>query len=241
MRELTHPETQVRREIFEVGYVTDWIEDRPDQLVSYRVIVTRRAAPSERAKIAVGKLRGESVYELFLTSHPAQCLPAATIVELYQHRGSFEQVLSDEDQEQDPDRWCSRTPQGQEFWQIVSQWLWNTRLELGAVAQKQPLRWTVWSDRQTEAPSDPALSREATRSSEAPAGANLVAKYGPLELAQPWAKARRRFSAQDFIVLDTDTLQCPAGKLLHVRERRKLETGNVRILYTARTARLSSV
>jgi hypothetical protein len=55
-----------------------------------------------------------------------------------------------------------------------------------------------------------------------------------LQLAQPWAQARRRFSAQDFIVLDEERLQCPAGKVLHVRERRKLETGNLRILYTAK-------
>ena len=38
------------------------------------------------------------------------------------HRGAFEPVLADEDQEQDPDRWCSHAPAGQEAWQIVSQW-----------------------------------------------------------------------------------------------------------------------
>jgi hypothetical protein len=47
------------------------------------------------------------------------------------HRGSFETVLADEDAEQDPDRWCSHTPSGQECWQIISQWMWNLRLELG--------------------------------------------------------------------------------------------------------------
>ena len=31
------------------------------------------------------------------------------------HRGAFETVLSDEDQEQEPDRWCSHTAWGQEF------------------------------------------------------------------------------------------------------------------------------
>jgi hypothetical protein len=46
-------------------------------------------------------------------------------VELYLHRGAFETVLSDEDQEQDPDRWCSHTACGQEFWQI----LWKSDLE----------------------------------------------------------------------------------------------------------------
>src|SRR5205814_7783419 len=49
----------------------------------------------------------------------------------YLHRGSFETVLSDEDQEQDPDRWVSRSPCGQDCWQIIAQWMWNLRLELG--------------------------------------------------------------------------------------------------------------
>jgi hypothetical protein len=63
----------------------------------------------------VGKRRDAHVYEIFLTSHSASSLPAATLLALYQQRGAFEQVLSDEDAEQDPDRWCSHTPCGQEF------------------------------------------------------------------------------------------------------------------------------
>jgi hypothetical protein len=47
------------------------------------------------------------------------------VVALYLHRGAFEAALADEDQEQDPDRWCSHAPCGQECWQIVSQWVWN--------------------------------------------------------------------------------------------------------------------
>lgn len=106
---VTHPETQVRREVFDAGFVTDWLEDHPEQRVQYRVIVTRRTASIDQTPTVVGKLRGAFVYELFLTSHGSHRLSAAEIVTLYQHRGSFEQVLSDEDQEQDPDRWCSRT------------------------------------------------------------------------------------------------------------------------------------
>jgi hypothetical protein len=34
---------------------------------------------------------------------------AKDVLDLYLHRGSFETVLADEDLEQDPDRWCSRT------------------------------------------------------------------------------------------------------------------------------------
>jgi hypothetical protein len=140
---VTHLETQVQRELFDVGFIADWLPERPAVVIPYRVLVTRRMAPADPAQISVGKLRDDHVYELFLTSHPASRLPAATVLELYQHRGSFEQVLSDEDVEQDPDRWCSRTPCGQEFWQILSQWVWNVRLRLGQVAQPQPMRWTA--------------------------------------------------------------------------------------------------
>jgi hypothetical protein len=36
------------------------------------------------------------------------------VVALYLHRGAFESVLADEDQELDPDRWYSHSPAGQE-------------------------------------------------------------------------------------------------------------------------------
>jgi hypothetical protein len=232
---LTHLETQVQREVFEVGYVADWLEERPDQPFSYRVIRTRHMAPTDRAQIAVGKLRGAYVYELLLTSHPATALPAATVLGLYQQRGAFEQVLSDEDHEQDPDRWCSRTPLGQEFWQIVCQWVWNTRLELGSVGQTPVLRWTVWESAATDTPASPSLRSEPALASQAPVAGDLVATYGPLALAQPWAKARRPFSAQDCTLCADDTLACPAGKVLRPRERRKLENGDLRILYAAKT------
>jgi hypothetical protein len=41
------------------------------------------------------------------------------VVELYLHRGAFEPALADEDQEIDPDRWCSHSACGQEAWCIV--------------------------------------------------------------------------------------------------------------------------
>ena len=56
----------------------------------------------------VGTKRGESVYELFYTALPPGAFTLADVVALYLHRGAFEAVLSDEDQEQEPDRWCSQ-------------------------------------------------------------------------------------------------------------------------------------
>jgi hypothetical protein len=54
-------------------------------------------------------------------------------------------VLADEDQEQDPDRWCSHSPCSQEAWQIVSQWVWNLRLELGQQLEPTAPRTTEFA------------------------------------------------------------------------------------------------
>jgi len=229
-----HDETHVQREVFDVGWITNWLEPLPELPLTCRVIVTRHAAPSSAAQVTVGKLIGASVYELFLTSAPAQRLRAADIVDLYHQRGAFEQLLSVEDQEQDPDRWCSCTPHGQEFWQIVSQWVWNTRLELGVLGQEQALRWTHWSPSLLEEtlPSSPPPT-QATQS-EALSGDALQVRYGPLELAQDSGRARGRFTGQEFEILENGTLRCPAEKILRPQERRTLSDGSVRILFRAK-------
>jgi len=247
---VTHLESQVQRELFDVGFIADWLPERPEVVISYRVLVTRRTVPTDPTQITVGKSRGEHVYELFLTSHPASSLPVATVLELYGHRGSFEQVLSDEDVEQDSDRWCSRTPCGQEFWQILNQWVWNIRLRLGSAATPQPLRWTRWEaagaascgSGPTGVAGASVVEEQASNAAaplslpapHLPAADDLVPTYGPLELSQPWAKARRRFSAQDFTLNEDDTLTCPAGKALRPRERRTLPNGDLRVLYAAK-------
>ena len=53
--------------------------------------------------------------------------------------------LADEDAEQDPDRWCSHSAWGQECWQVVSQWVWNLRLELGHQLAPDPVRTTEFA------------------------------------------------------------------------------------------------
>jgi hypothetical protein len=128
------------------------------------------------------------------------------------------------------------------------QWVWNIRLRLGQVPQSQPLRWTAWEPAPTAScESDPTSAARApiveepasvaTLSTSVPALPtvdDLVPTYGPLVLSQPWAKARRRFSAQEFTLNADDTLTCPAGKALRPRERRMLPNGDLRVLYAAR-------
>ncbi len=48
--------------------------------------------------------------------------------------GPYAPQLSDEDNEQDPDRWCSHSAWGQECWQWVSQWVWNLRAVRWAIS-----------------------------------------------------------------------------------------------------------
>jgi hypothetical protein len=228
-----HPETQVRRDLFDVGSIADWLEPAPDLTLTCRVIVARQAAPERADKVTMGKLIGPFVYELFLTTAPAQCLRVDEIVELYYQRGGFERVLSDEDAEQDPDRWCSCTPHGQQFWQILSQWVWNTRLELGSVVQEAALRQTHWSDAETATPLVAAAPPEGVQHDEVGTDVQLET-YGPLEVARDWARASGRFSGQAFEVLEDGTLRCPAEKILRPQERRKEADGTLRIVYRAR-------
>ncbi len=87
--------------------------------VPCRVIVATH--PAGKKKSPLGVTRAGVVYELFFTNLPQHAFTACDVVELYWHRGAFEPVLSDEDREQDPHRWCSHAAWGQECWQLVSQ------------------------------------------------------------------------------------------------------------------------
>jgi hypothetical protein len=118
----THPETATRRALFDCPHLA-----LTPAGPHVRVIVATHPATTSEAK--VGTTRGESVYELFSTALPVGAFTAAAVVALSLHRGALESVLSDEDQEHDPDRWCWHTPCGQEFWQILAQWVWNLRLQ----------------------------------------------------------------------------------------------------------------
>jgi hypothetical protein len=126
----------------------------------------------------VGVERDGTVYELFVSTLPSPAFTASDVLDLYLHRGSFETVLADEDEEQDSDRWYSHTPCGQEFAQILAQWVWNLRLELGQYLSSAKLCITEFA---------PALEAEAA-SKEEPAPAEEPAPsaiYGPPQ----WARA----------------------------------------------------
>jgi hypothetical protein len=217
-QQTTHPETGTCRALF----------DCPDLHLAptgpcTRVIVATHPATVTAAPI--GTTRGGVVYELFYTALPQKAFTPADVVALYLHRGAFECVLSDEDQEQDPDRWCSHTAWGQEFWQILSQWLWNVRLELGHALHPTPMRTTEFAPAQV-AESAP-VGESACVSQPTP-----QVQYGPPQWARP--SFTGGFPGSAFLPQPDGTLQCPANHPLYPQERRPERDGSVRVLYAAR-------
>jgi len=114
----THPESHQVREVFDVGLIEDGWAGYTDPI---RLIVVRTPHDPKRAH-RIGKRIGDFIYELFITSQAQTGLTGPDILSLYYGRGGFEKQLGDEDKEGDCDRWCSWHPDGQEFWQILSQW-----------------------------------------------------------------------------------------------------------------------
>jgi len=191
---LTHPESGLCRSLY----------DCPELVLgpakeACRVVIATHPATETRSPIGV--TRGGVVYELFFTRLSQDAFTASDIVALYLHRGAFETTLSDEDQEQDPDRWCSQTAHGQEVWQMVSQWVWNLRLELGHQITSDPVRTTEFA---------PALLPPLTPATAPAQG------YAKASVALPWKVGR--FSGQDFALQADGTLRCPADQSLAAQE-----------------------
>jgi hypothetical protein len=188
-----------------------------------RVVVATHPAPKKKSRI--GQTRKGVVYELFFTYLPQKGFTASDIVALYLHRGAYAPVLADEDQEQETDRWCSHTPAGQEVWQLVSQWVWNLRLELGHQLSPDPVRTTEFA---------PAIAPTPPHTAP-PSG------YAPPQVGSPWKQGR--FSGQDFAIQPDGTLRCPAGQSLVANERRREADGSLRVVYAAsiRSCRLCSL
>jgi hypothetical protein len=178
-----------------------------------RVVVATHPAGSKKSP--VGITRAGVVYELFLTNLPQQGFTACDVVEVYLHRGAFEPALSDEDQEQDPDRWCSHSAWGQEAWQSVSQWIWTLRLEVGHQLQPEPVRTTEFASALP-----PPSPHTAPPSGYTPPRVGLLWKAG-------------RFSGQDFALQPDGTLRCPADRTLLMREQRREADGSLRVVFGA--------
>ncbi len=209
-QEMIHPETGTCRALFDCL-------DVPLTPVGPRVRVIVATHPETASPARVGTTRDGVVYELFLTALPQRAFTPADVVDLYLHRGAFETVLSDEDAEQDPDRWCSYTACGQEFWE-----------EPAPQSQSGPL---------PKDPSDPDASLASEQESHF-----MVADPGqqsPCSLtygAPEWARTAREgiYAGRDFRLQPDGTLRCPTNHPLYAQERRAEQDGTVRVVYAAR-------
>jgi len=202
------PESQMVRSLYDCPD----IPVGPDGVLCRVVVATH---PAGKKKSPVGVTRAGIVYELFFTNLPQQAFTACDVVELYLHRGAFEPTLADEDREQDPDRWCSHSAWGQECWQLVAQWVWNLRLELGHRLHPDPVRTTEF------APATPPASPHTVPSSG----------YAPPQVGLAWKAGR--FSGHDFTLQPDGTLRCPANQELRVQEQRREVDGSLRVVYAA--------
>jgi len=209
------PESQMVRSLYDCPEIPVGPESVP-----CRVVVATH--PAGKKKSPVGVTRAGVVYELFFTNLPQQAFTACDVVELYLHRGAFEPTLSDEDIEQDPDRWCSHWAWGQECWQVISQWTWNLRLELGHQLKPQPLRTTEFA---------PAIPEQSKQTAMHPASSAPASGYGPPTTATSWKTGR--FTGADFPLQPDGTLRCPAGATLTPQERRREADGSLRVVYVA--------
>lgn len=188
-----------------------------------RLVVATHALTCSSPKVGVE--RDGPVYELFVSTLPRPAFTASDVLDLYLHRGSFETVLADEDDEQDSDRWYSHMPCGQEFAQILAQWIWNVRLELGQQLSSTELRTTEFAlALETE-----VASKEESVPVDSPAPSVV---YGPPQWARP--SFTHGFPGSVFTPQPDGTLRCPANQPLYPQERRQERNGSLRILYAAR-------
>jgi hypothetical protein len=215
-QECTHPESGTYRALYDCPQVP-LTPGGP----ALRLLVATH--PASSTPPSIGVQRDDQVYELFVTTIVSPAFTPSDVLDLYLHRGSFETVLADEDAEQDPDRWCSHMPGGQEFWQILSQWMWNLRLELGQHLSPTAMRTTEFA----RAASPPPTIEPAPEVSPAE-----TVTYGPAQWARP--SFTGGFPGAAFTLQPDGSLLCPANHPLYPQERRPERDGSYRLLYAAR-------
>jgi hypothetical protein len=220
----THPESGMTRTLYDCESVP-LTPTGPE----VRLVVATHAVTSPAPKVGVE--RDGVVYELFVSTLPSPAFTASDVLDLYLHRGSFETVLADEDVEQDADRWYSHTPCGQEFCQILAQWVWNLRLELGQKLASSELRTNEFAQAAAVLPAPGGPSAPVSKHTSPRA-------YGPPQWARP--SFTHGFSGSAFTLQPDGTLRCPADRPLYPQERRPERDGSLRVLYAARVGHCRS-
>lgn len=229
-----HPDSpEITRDLFDIDCVD---ATRRGYLEPMRLIIVRLIRFSKQ-KPSVGKCEGQYLYELFLTSLPASSFSAADVLSLYNGRGGFEQTLSEEDAEQDCDRWCSWQPEGQSFWQILSQWVWNWRIQAGWQSQSEPqVRQTLWSPAlEKSEPEERSTYPVTAESIPSPStdDPNLAPppKYGAMQAVPGWGQSRHKYAGTDFKIIDDEGIECPAGHRMERQQVRYNRVGDMQLVF----------
>lgn len=217
-QECTHPESGTARARYDCLEV-------PLSVGGPRLRLVLATHPASASPPSVGVQREGIVYELFVCTLASPAFTAKDVLDRYLQRGSFETVLADEDSEQDPARWWSHSACRQECWQILNQWMWNLRLELGQQFSGTALQTTEFA---------PALQTCSVATFEPMAQTSQAATvvYGPGQWARP--SFTGGFPGSAFRLPPDGSLLCPANHPLYPQERRPERHGSYRLLYAAR-------
>jgi hypothetical protein len=219
---LRHPDTGIERELFDLPAYA-WSTLRSPTLTTRMLIARRREVPGEA--VAIGKCLDGWVYELVATDRTAAQWDSARAYTLYQERGAFEATLGQEDRELPTDRWVSFADHGQEFWQILCQWVWNLRLRAAARARAAPTtpeplepEATAIRGESVVLPPPARASEQGPRTGVEPAAATAVTP--PDEAgASTSTRVGAAFGTGCFERTDAHTVRCPAGVAMHASER----------------------
>ncbi|MBP9107395.1 MAG: hypothetical protein KBF56_11615 [Gemmatimonadaceae bacterium] len=229
---LRHPDTGIERELFDLPAYA-WSTLRSPTLTTRMLIARRREVPGE--DVTIGKRLNGWVYELVATDRTAAQWDAARVYTLYQDRGAFEATLGQEDREVPTDRWVSFTDHGQEFWQILCQWVWNLRQRSAVRACAAPTTAEPLEPEATAIRGEPVVlpppAREhaprtgaETMEAAAPPPPDETTPVAPRDPLDP-TRVAAAFGTGCFERRDAHTVVCPAGVVMHASERVVRATG----------------
>lgn len=232
-RRMTQPDSPIVRELFDVPDLL-WRSLDGRHEVCTRLIVTRTPRPADWGKPSVGHLHEGFVYELFVTSLPPEAASAAEVVSLYLGRGALEATLAQEDREMPTDRWITHRALGQDLFQMISQWVWNHRVVLGAaLSSKSALRVTPWDVavealEPTPIASLPDGSSEPTQSvsEAASASSQSVPEAATSAVHESKEPGSERVGIESFQRDEKGDVRCPNGALLRPGELRHRRSGD---------------
>jgi len=233
---IRHADSGIERELFDISSYT-WSSLRAPPLRTRLVIARRCARPGE--PVSVGKLLHGWIYELIVTDRTAAEWDVAKVFSLYQERGSFEGALAQEDEEMTTDRWVCFHPQGQEFWQILCQWVWNLRLRLSAEAHDARAEGELVEPDAEATRGEPVVLAPAPSTAESSQGQSVAPSDSPAKriaadaalgddttrMPTPSPSTRVEevrhvsFGTGHFTRIDANAVVCPANVTMHASER----------------------